>query len=264
MVSLIIDTWRQRRPSQRALEDEALRTQIQGIHRKSRGTYGSPRVRDELLAQAVSIGRRRVARLMREQSLQGIPRRRRHRPSASDPGRSAAPNLLDRDFSTSGPDQVWVADITYLWSGAQWVYLAVVLDLYSRRVVGWELSKTADTSLVHSALQMALLARRPTRLLHHSDRGCQYTSRAYRRALDEAGIQVSMSRKGDCWDNAVAESFFATLKRELAHRSSWENLGQVRQDVGDYIDGFYNRRRRHSSLAGRTPVDFETMQLPAN
>lgn len=253
--------WRVRKPSQRALDDEALRVQIQGIHRRSRGTYGSPRIRDELVDRAIPVGRRRVARLMREQALQGIPKRRFHKSVASSPG-SVAPNLLDRQFAVTGPNKIWASDITYLGLGRRWVYLAIVLDLYSRRIVGWELSRIADTSLVLSALRMALLSRRPETLLHHSDRGSQYTSRRYLRVLREAQIQVSMSRKGDCWDNAVAESFFATLKRELAHRSSWDNFDQVEADVGDYIR-FYNGARRHTSLSGMTPKRFEMSQLPA-
>jgi transposase InsO family protein len=186
-----------------------------------------------------------------------VPRKIR-KTTVSNPTDSAAPNLLDRNFSAGRPNERWVTDITYVWTDEGWAYLAVILDLFSRAVVGWALGSTLETSLVDRALDTALMHRRPARgLLHHSDRGCQYTSQRYRSRLADEGIAISMSRKGNCWDNAVAESFFATLKNELIYRRSWTSRLELRSALFEYLEVFYNRRRLHSFLDYKTPAQFE-------
>lgn len=248
--------WRRRPPSKRAQEAEQITVAIHAAHRSGRGSYGSPRVTKELKSQGVQVGRHRVARLMREQEIQGLPHRRFRVTTVSDPSLAVAPNGLAREFQVDQPDRVWAADLTYLWTQEGWLYLAVVLDLCSRRIVGWSLGTDLSTELPLRALRMALGQRSPADL-HHSDRGCQYASAAYRAELAKHGIECSMSRRANCWDNAPVESFFSTLKRELVRRSPWQTRAQARADVFDYIEVFYNRQRRHSALDYQSPSNFE-------
>lgn len=253
--------WRRRGPSERARQEEKLRQAVRRVFRESHGRYGSPRLLRELRAQGMGTSKRRVERLMREEGLRARPRRRFVVTTDSGHRDEVAGNQLDRRFAVEaveGPDRVWVSDITYLWTAEGWLYLAVVLDLGTRRVVGWGMGATLETRLVLDALRMALRRRRPRPgLLHHSDRGSQYTSAAYRAALAAAGLAASMSRRGDCWDNAVAESFFATLKWELVRRSRWATRAQARTAVFEYIEAWYNGRRRHSSLGYVSPAEYE-------
>lgn len=253
--------WVRRGPSARARQEEKLRAAVRRVFRENHGRYGSPRVWRELRAQGIRASERRVERLMREEGLRARARRRFVGTTDSRHEERVAANELDRRFAVEaaeGPDRVWVSDITYLWTAEGWLYLAVVLDLATRRVVGWGMGTTLETSLVLRALRMALRRRRPPAgLLHHSDRGCQYASAAYRAALAAAGIRASMSRAGDCWDNAVAESFFATLKWELVRRCRWATRAEARSAVFEYIEAWYNRRRRHSSLGYVSPAEYE-------
>ena len=254
--------WRHRpRPGKRAREEFALRSRIRVIHRSSRGTYGSPRVRAQLRKDQLCVGKSRVERLMREEGLRGKIRRRFRVTTQSDPALAAAPNTLDRNFTVERPDQVWAGDITYLPLVSGFAYLAVVVDLFSRRVVGWAMADHLRTELVEDALECALGARTPTtNMLHHSDRGCQYASTAYRKRLEQLGIQVSMSRPGNCYDNAVVESFFGTLKQELVRDARWQTHAEARVAVHEYIEVFYNRKRLHSSIGYVSPADFEAQR----
>ena len=244
----------------RATADVALGVHIKAIHRRSRGTYGVPRMLVELRAEGHRVGHGRVARLMREQGLAGTPKRR-FRPTTTDSNHTnrVAENLLNRQFTVTGPNQAWVGDITYLRTRAGWVYLAVLLDLFSRKVVGWSLRGHMQTELCLQALHQAVATRHPgPGLLHHTDRGSQYTSDDYQDELKALGATPSMSRKGNCWDNAVAESFFGTLEQELVRQQGeWADEEAVYAAVSDYIHGFYNQRRRHSTLGQLSPVDFE-------
>ena len=241
-------------------DDDFLKLIITAIHKRSRGTYGSPRVHAELQAQGHGVSRKRVARLMREAGLEGTPRRRFTRTTDSQHSQPVAPNVPNRQFTAKAPNQAWAADITYVWTWQGWLYLAVILDLFSRRVVGWHLADSLSQELVLQALHRALGLRQPgPELLHHSDRGCQYTSRAYQKILEERNITCSMSRRGDCWDNAVVESFFGTLKTELLARRPWPTTRQVRLAISDYL-GFYNAHCRHSSLKYLSPMQFEASQ----
>lgn len=258
--------WAQREPSPRATEDAVLAVHIKAIHRRARGTYGSPRIHAELRAEGRLVGRRRVARLMRQHGLEGTPKRR-FKGSTTDSAHDdrVAENLLQREFSVQGPNQAWVGDITYLPTAVGWVYLAVLLDLYSRKVVGWALANHMQTELCLMAWAQAVATRAPEPgLVHHTDRGSQYTSAAYQQALERVGAVPSMSRKGDCWDNAVAESFFGTLEQELVGQSEpWATENEARQAVSGYIHGFYNSIRRHSSLDYVAPVAFEAARRVA-
>jgi len=223
--------------------------------------YGSPRVHAELQAQGIKCARKRVARLMRELELAARRRRHRSRTTRSDPSARVAPNRLDRDFTATRPNEKWTGDITAIWTYEGWLYLAAVLDLFSRRVVGWAMAASADEMLVETALRMALLQRRPQAgLLHHTDRGCQYTSTAYQALLVEMSVTVSMSRKGNCWDNTVTESFFGTLKGECVDLSCFQTRTEARQAVFEYVECFYKRVRRHSSLEYVSPVAFEQLK----
>jgi putative transposase len=245
--------------SPRIAEEIALRERIEQVHRDSRGCYGSPRILKELRRKGERVGKRRIERIMRGAGIAG-KRRHRHRVTTrSNPEHVPAPNVLGQDFRALRPDERWVTDITYIWTDEGWCYLAAILDLYSRAVVGWQLSSSLSTELPLDALDKALLHRRPGvgRLLHHSDRGCQYTSADYRAVLARHGITVSMSRKGNCWDNAVAESFFATLKTELVYERRWATRLALRNALFEYIETFYNRRRLHSALDYRTPAEVE-------
>lgn len=240
-------------------ENARLTVHIRAIHRRSRETYGAPRITKELREEGWTVSRKRVARLMKCAGIAGIPKKRfRGSTTDSDHDLRIAPNLLERRFDVDLPNRVWVGDITYLPTDAGWAYLAVLIDLHSRKVVGWALDDHMRTSLVQQALEMAVRLREPRPgLVHHSDRGVQYASRSYQAALAELAAQPSMSRKGNCWDNAVAESFFGTLEQELVKRKHWKNLAAARLDVADYIHGFYNTERRHSTLDDISPAAFE-------
>jgi putative transposase len=245
--------------SPRIAEEAALRERIAKVHAESRGAYGSPRVLKQLRQDGFEVSKRRVERAMRAAGIIGTPRARHKTTTRANPEHPAAPNVLKQDFTASRPDERWVTDITYIWTDEGWCYLAAILDLFSRAVVGWQLSTSLSTALPLDALEKAFMRRRPGvgRLLHHSDRGCQYTSEEYRLALAKRGVTVSMSRRGNCWDNAVAESFFATLKTELVYRRRWKTRLELRNALFDYIETFYNRRRLHSSLDYRTPAAVE-------
>jgi putative transposase len=250
--------WRGRPPSSRSIEDERLLAQIRAVHAESRGRYGSPRVHRELAARGIHVNKHRVARLMRENGLRGRRRRRFRHTTDSNHAMPLAPNTLARAFTAEAPNRVWVTDITYVPTREGWLYLAAILDLYSRRVVGWSMSDRITRQLTLDALSMGLQARTPPMgLLHHSDRGSQYASADYRAALASAGIECSMSRKGDCWDNAVAESFFGTLKTELVHEADWATRAEARSAIFEYLEVFYNRRRIHSSIGYVSPEEFE-------
>ena len=253
-----------RKPGLRAAREQALRERLKTLHTESRGTYGSPRLHGALRNEGQRIAKRRVERAMRSMGLRGCSRRRFRVTTKANPTHGTVGNLLDRQFSPSEPNQRWVTDITYLWTNEGWCYLAVVLDLFSRAVVGWSIDANLSTSLPLRALEMALLRRRPKPgLLHHSDRGCQYTSTDYLAVLHSHGIAVSMSRRGNCWDNAVAESFFATLKTELIHERTWQTRLEVRAAIFEYIEVFYNRQRLHSTLGYKTPIEIETQYAAA-
>jgi transposase InsO family protein len=241
--------------------DARLRVHVRGLHRASRGTYGSPRMTAALRKQGVVVNHKRVARIMREEGLQGAPRRR-FRGSTTDSAhaRPVAPNVLARDFSVTAPNVAWVGDITYLPVGGGWAYLAVLIDLYSRKVVGWALDEHMRTELCLAALDRAVAVRRPpVGLVHHSDRGSQYASAEYVEALQRVGIVQSMSRKGNCWDNAVAESFFGTLEQELGGRARWTSVTVARAEVGRWIHAFYNDTRLHSTIGFHSPVEYEAL-----
>lgn len=250
--------WKKRPESTRRRVDRRLAAEVVAIHARSRRTYGSPRVHAELRAQGHRVGRKRVERLMRQRGLRGRQPRRSRRTTDSAHALPVAPNVLERAFSVHEPNEVWVTDVTCVPTGEGWVYLAVMLDLFSRRVVGWAMSAQNDTALALEALRMAVRARRPTRqLLHHSDRGSPYASEAYRAELASHGIGRSMSRRGDCWDNAVAESFFSTLKSEEMPRDGYLTRADARASIHDFIDEFYNLRRRHSHNGYLSPIEFE-------
>jgi putative transposase len=251
--------WSSRPASARTLADQVLTDQIQEIHARSRGTYGAPRVLAELrLGLDIRVGRKRVARLMHDARLQGVHRRRLRGLTRRDPQAAPAPDLVERNFSPPAPDRLWVADITQQRTGGGWLYLAVVLDSFSRRIVGWSMADHLRTELVLDALDMAIAQRQPAPgLVHHTDHGCQYTSLAFGRRLQQAGLVASMGTVGDALDNAVAESFFATLECELLDRYDWPTRQALRTAVFDFIEVFYNRQRRHSTLDYHTPADYE-------
>lgn len=251
--------WVARAPSRRAVADAALGGRIAEIHDGSRKTYGSPRVHAELrLQDGVRVGRKRVERLMRRADLSGQFRRRRGKTTVRVHGVRTAPDLVERDFDPAAINRLWCADITYICTWEGWLYLASVMDCYSRRIVGWAMADHLRAELVIDALEMAVARRRPDAgLVHHSDQGSQYTSLIFTRRCASVGIDVSMGSRGDCFDNAVLESFHATLKKDLIHRRSWPTKAEARMAVFDYIEAFYNRRRRHSLLGMLSPLDFE-------
>jgi transposase InsO family protein len=254
-------TWRKRPQSRRAEQDERLLKQIEASYHQSRRTYGSPRVWKDLREQGERISEKRVARLMRQSGLQGaVPRKRRVVTTDSKHQHPIAENLLDRQFAATAPDQKWVSDITYVDTCEGWLYLATVMDLFSRRIVGWSMSEHIDQQLTLSALRMALEARQPgTDLLHHSDRGSQYAAASYQRLLRDWGISSSMSRTGNCWDNAVIESWHRTLKVELIGGDCYGTRDEARWSIFEYIEVFYNQRRRHSTLGYKSPAEFERL-----
>lgn len=248
--------WLARPPSDRAQEELALRAAVAEAHRQSRGTYGAPRVRAELAAQGRRVSKKRVARLMAVQGLQGVHRRkgvvttrRGEEPATAD--------LVKRNFTADGPDRLWVADITYVPTAAGFLYLAIVLDVWSRKVVGWAMETHLRTELVLAALDMAVAQREPEGVIHHSDHGCQYTSIALGERAHQAGLRLSFGSVGDAYDNAMAESFFATLECELLDRSAFRTPAEARRALFAFIEGFYNTTRRHSALGYRSPCDFE-------
>jgi transposase InsO family protein len=248
--------WRQRPPSARTQQDTALRIRIRAIHAASARRYGRPRIHRELRAQAVRCSAKRVQRLMRLDGLRG-KRARRYRVTTQADGSPAAPNQLGRQFQVARPNQVWASDVTAWVTQAGWLYVAVVLDLASRRVVGWAAGRSMGQELTLAALRSALRARRPpTGLLHHSDRGMHYTGSSYQRLLAAHGVQCSMSRRGDCWDNAVVESFFATLKTELVEGGTWKSHAEAIEALRAYFQ-WYNGQRLHSTLNYQSPAMFE-------
>ena len=249
---------RTRAPSARTLADAELVEHIRRVFADSRETYGSPRVHAALVAEGVKVGRHRVARLMRREGLRVRPRRPfRCRTTVRNPAHAVAPNELAREFEAAEPGQKWVGDVSYVPTGEGWLYTATVLDLYNREVIGWAMSETNDQHLTAQALRMAILEQRPSPgLIFHSDRGSTYTAGAYRDLLAEHAIVCSMSAKGDCWDNAVAESFFATLKKELVDRCRFATRAEARAAIFEYIEMFYNRKRLHSTLGFASPVEF--------
>jgi putative transposase len=236
--------------------DAALTGEIRAAHAASRGTYGAPRIHAELMASGTRVGRKRVARLMSRAGLAGVSRRRFVVTTAKSDNRQA-PDLVERNFSAAAPDRLWVADITYVPTWAGFLYLAVVLDAFSRRIVGWSMATTLATQLVLDALNMALMTRRPTGVIHHSDQGSQYTSIEFGHRCRDAGVRPSMGSVGDAYDNAMCESFFATLECELLDRCRFRTQAEARNATFAFIEGFYNRRRRHSSIGYLSPIDFE-------
>jgi putative transposase len=251
--------WRKRQPSPRARADERLTRRIWAIHQASRGTYGVPRIHAELVSTGTCCGRKRIARLMRAAGLSGCHRRRRRvRTTRRDPLTQPAPDLVQRHFAATAPNQLWVADITAVPTAEDFLYLAVILDVFSRRVVGWSMADHLRAELVVGALEMAVWNRRPTSgLIHHSDHGSQYTSLLFGHHCQEVGIYCSMGSVGDCYDNALAESFFATLECELLAGRLFRTHLEARTALFDYIEVFYNRQRRHSALGYQSPDAFE-------
>jgi len=250
--------WRKRGPSAREQADAALTERIRSIHEQSRQTYGAPRIHAELAGEGVRCGRKRVARLMRAAQIVGCHRRRSIVTTVREPSAPPAPDHLQRQFVAAAPDTRWTADITYIPTWAGFLYLAVVLDVFSRRIVGWAMADHLRTELVLSALEMALWNRRPAPgVIHHSDHGCQYTSIAFGTRCQEAGVVPSLGSRGDCFDNAVTEAFFASLECELLDRHLFRTHSQARTALFDYIEGFYNTHRRHSALGYLSPAEFE-------
>lgn len=236
---------------------------IRACYRAAHGRYGSPRIHQDLRAQGISVGRHRVARLMRARGIRSVCRRRVWRASPAVAPALVAANHLQRVFTATRPNQKWAGDITYIATGEGWLYVAILMDLYSRRIIGWAMDDHLTTALTSAALEMALQQRGiPTGLLHHSDRGWQYTATAYQQRLVQLRIQCSMSRPGNCWDNAVVESFFATMKSELIHGRQYGRRQEARTEIFEYVESFYNRRRRHSTLGYQSPLEFERHTVP--
>ena len=254
--------WQRREPSERQKQDETLLDSIRQFFERSKRTYGSPRILRDLKEAGLACGKHRVARLMRQSGLRSVIAPRFRTTTDSRHSLPVAQNLLDRDFAAPAANRKWASDITYLGTGQGWLYLAVVLDLFSRRVVGWSMQATLDRSLVLGALESAFGHRRPEAgLIHHSDRGSQYASADFQARLKGQGVLCSMSRRGNCWDNAAVESFFGTLKQELVNRFRFVTRQQARQEVFEYIEVWYNRQRRHSSLGYVSPAEFERQAL---
>jgi putative transposase len=250
--------WRNRDKSARELQNEKLTEQIRQAHQASKETYGSPRVFAELKEAGIACSEKRVALLMRLANLRAVRPKRFVATTDSKHDMPIAENLLDRQFGAATADTRWCGDITYIWTSQGWLYLAVILDLFSRRVVGWAMSETIDRFLILAALDMAIAGRRPSKdMLFHSDRGSQYASSDYRTRLSDAGIVCSMSRRGNCWDNAPTESFFASLKKEMVYRTRFETREQARAAVFEWIEVWYNRKRRHSAIGYISPDEFE-------
>jgi len=250
--------WRERPPSRRALEDAVLTERIRAIHAASDGTYGSPNIHAELREEGTRVGCKRVARLMRAAHICGVSRRRGFVVTTRrDPRQRPAPDLVKRQFSAAGPNQLWVADMTYVPTWAGFIFLAIVLDVWSRRVVGWSIGEQMTAELVLAALNMAISQRRPTDVIHHSDQGSQYTSVVFGQRCAKMGVRPSMGSVGDAYDNAMAESFFASLECELIDRRSFQTKAEARLALFTYVEGWYNPRRRHSALGRVSPINFE-------
>ena len=249
--------WLKRPVSPRSREDAILTDRIRWIYLRSRSTYGAPRVYEELKDEGVRVGRKRVARLMRTAGMQGVSRRKKVLTTIRKPGARPAPDLVKRDFTADRPDQLWVADITYIRTWAGFLYLAVVMDAFSRRIIGWSMANHLRAELVIDALQMAIRQRRPEGVVHHSDQGSQYTSLAFGKRCREANVRPSMGSIGDCYDNALCESFFATLECELLDRYKFRSRDQAGRVVFEFIEGWYNPHRRHSSIGYASPVRYE-------
>jgi transposase InsO family protein len=250
--------WRERGKSQRKQDDEQLVSRIEDAYHNNRGVYGSPRIHAELKAQDIKCGRKRIARLMREQNISARRKRRQAKKTDSNHSSPIAPNLLERDFGASAPNKKWMTDMTYIATSEGWLYLAGVIDAYSRRLIGWAMGQEHDAELVKQALQMALVMRQPgAGLVHHSDRGSEYASKSYQEMLHQHNIQISMSRKGDCYDNAMIESFWGTLKEECFSLEIFHTRKEAKTAIFEYIEVFYNRKRKHSSLDYLSPVDYE-------
>lgn len=256
--------WRDRPPSPRALADAVLTERIRQIHVASDGNYGSPNIHAELRDEGTRVGRKRVARLMRQARIRGVSRRRGFIITTErDPERRPAPDLVHRQFVAAAPNQLWVADMTYVPTWAGFIFLAIVLDVWSRRVVGWAIGEQMTSELVLAALNMAIAQRKPRGVIHHSDQGSQYTSIAFGQRCAKLGVRPSMGSVGDAYDNAMAESFFASLECELLDRRSFQNKAEARLALFTYIEGWYNTRRRHSGLGRIAPVEFEHRHLAA-
>jgi putative transposase len=255
--------WERRAPSDRELSDAWLTSRMKEIHENARGVYGSRRVQAELrLGQGIVVSRKRIRRLMRNAGISGLVKVKKGRTTIRVPGVRVADDLVERRFKPDAPNILWVADITYLRTWEGWLYLAAVQDAYSRRIVGWAMTEHMRTELVADALQMAVARRRPEPgLIHHSDQGSQYVALGFGQQARDAGIAVSMGSKGDAFDNAVAESFFATIKKELVHRQSWPSRRDLSSAVFDYIEAFYNRQRRHSTLGYLSPEEYENTTI---
>jgi len=254
--------WTIRPASRHAQADAVLLEQIRASHAASRGTYGAPRIHADLAAQGIHVGRKRIERLMAAAGLAGVSRRKGPRTTRRDPDARPAPDLIDRNFTATGPDQLWVADITYIPTWAGFLYLAVVLDAWSRRVVGWAMATHLRTDLVLEALNFALTQRGARNVIHHSDQGCQYTSFAFGQRCREMGVRPSMGSVGDAYDNAMCESFFATLECELLDRHRFKSQVDARLAVFEFIEGWYNPHRRHSALDYLSPINYERSHTP--
>ena len=249
--------WRKRKPSKRARKDAMLTEKIREIHDRSMGTYGSPRVHAALQDEGIRVGKKRVARLMKAAGLRGASRRKRPSTTTQEEGTRPAPDLVERDFSASGPDQLWVADITYVPTEGDYLYLSIVLDAFSRRIVGWAMADHLRTELVLDALDMASEQRDPEETVHHSDQGSQYTAIAFGNRCKDAGVRPSMGSVGDCYDNAMCGSFFATLECELIERETFSDRSEARLRVFDFVEGWYNPHRLHSALDYQSPISYE-------
>lgn len=253
--------WLKHQPCARQQADEVLLARINHYHKRSRGTYGAPRIHFDLRDEGIFVSQKRIARLMAEANIHGITRRRKVRTTIRDGEARPAPDLVDRNFRADAPNRLWVADITYVPTRTGFLYLAVVLDVFSRRIVGWHMVNNLRTELVLNALQMAINQRRPEHVIHHSDQGTQYTSLAFGQRCREAGVSPSMGSVGDCYDNAMCESFFATLECELIDRCRFRDQGEAAREIFDFIEGWYNLHRRHSAIEYLSPVNYERRYL---
>ena len=250
--------WLKRPESARSIEDRRLGEEVKKIHKKSRKTYGTRRIRQELVEDGEAVSRKRIGRLMKQQGLESKSRRKFKATTNSNHDRPVAPNLLDREFLVDQPDTVYAGDITYIPTDEGWLYLAILIDLYSRAVVGWAMSDRMTAQLANDALMMAVWKRKPPKgLMLHSDRGSQYASGLYQKTIKDHDFVCSMSRKGNCWDNAPSESFFHTLKTELTHHRRYQTREEAKQEIFEYIEVFYNRQRRHSTIGYQTPLGYE-------
>lgn len=255
--------WLVRPPSKRMQGDEILTARIRAVWEQSRKSYGAPRIHEELKEQDERVGRKRIARLMSQAQIRGVSRRKGTFTTRRDKNARPAPDLVERDFSAAGPNQLWVADITYIPTWAGFLYLAVVMDAWSRRIVGWAMATHLRTELVLDAFNMALWQRQPSGVIHHSDQGCQYTSIEFGLRCKQAGVRPSMGSVADCYDNAMCESFFATLECELLDRTRFKSQAEAKLAVFDFIEGWYNPHRRHSALGYKSPAKFEELQTTA-